>query len=143
MDLSTHLTLDEFCDSNYAKTHGIDNRLPDELLEVAKYTATKLFEPIRSLLGDKPIPITSGYRCPELNKAVGGQPSSQHMKAQALDLVPTHISVRDAFEMIKSSSVVFDQMIVEHNKAGSVWLHVSLANPGDNRRQCIPYLMKK
>ena len=84
--LSNHLSLEEFQHSDTAIAKKIDNTLPDALLETAKYTANNLFEPIRALL-NIPIVISSGYRCEELNTAVRGVPTSQHVKAEALDLL--------------------------------------------------------
>lgn len=64
--------------SNKAKTHKIDNSIPDSLIENAKELLNGL-QIIRDALG-KPIKITSGYRCPELNKLVKGVSNSSHLK---------------------------------------------------------------
>ena len=142
MNLSDHLTLEDFTHSNTAKAKGIDNTLPEELLETAKYTAQNLFEPIRELLGGVPLRVNSGYRCPELNTAVRGVPTSQHTKAQALDLFPQNMTVAEAFEKIKTSNLVWDQLIAEHTSAGVYWIHASIVD-GTNRQQVIPNLLKK
>ncbi len=139
--LSEHLTLEEFVSSNTATREDINNSLPDELLETAKYTAQNLFEPIRKLLGDIPLHIDSGYRCEALNKAVRGVPTSQHVKAEALDMVPSNMTVKEAFEKIKNSDLTWDQLICEHDSAGHIWVHASIVN-GKNRQQVIPNLLK-
>ena len=139
--LSEHLSLEDFIKSDTATRDKIDNSMPDSLLETAKYTAEHLFEPVRALLGGNPIPISSGYRCEKLNIAVRGVSTSQHTKAQALDMVPKGISVPDAFEKVKNSNLVWDQLICEHDGAGHIWLHMSIVN-GPNRRDIIPNLLK-
>lgn len=142
-ELSKHLSISEFIHSDTAISKKIDNSLPDDLLKNAKYTAENLFEPIRELLGNKPIEITSGFRCSELNVAVRGVPTSQHCKAQAIDFQPpTGTSIQDAFEKIRNSNLVWDQLICEHDKAGHLWIHASITN-GTNRQQVIENLLKK
>lgn len=144
MQLSRHLDLDEFIHSDTANEHKIDNTLPKELLPNAVFTANFLFEPIRSLLGDHPITIDSGYRCKELNELVRGVPSSQHCLGQAFDFIPSNMSLEEAFKKIEHSNMTFDQLIMEHSKAsGARWIHVSIRSDGKNRHQIIPYLEKK
>ena len=139
-NLSTHLTLEEFIHSDTAIANHIDNTLPDNLLETAKYTAENLFEPIRELLGD-PIKINSGYRCEKLNVAVRGVDTSQHVKAEALDMLPT-MNIQDAFHKIVQSSLIWDQLILEHDSGGHTWIHASIKK-GANRQQVIASLLKK
>lgn len=55
-----------------------------------------LAEKIRVLLGDCPMVVTSGFRCPDHNAAVGGEPDSHHMKGMAMDFYPNGISLREA-----------------------------------------------
>ena len=138
--LSEHLTLEEFINSETATRHNIDNTLPEELLNTAKYTALNLFEPIRALMG-APIKVSSGYRCEALNVAVRGVPTSQHVKAEAIDMLPTNMTVREMFEKIKGSDQVFDQLICEHDSSGHIWVHASIVD-GTNRQQVIPNLLK-
>jgi zinc D-Ala-D-Ala carboxypeptidase len=142
MNLSEHLSLDEFTHSDTANAKGIDNSLPDELLETAKYTANNLFEPIRELLGGVSIKINSGFRCVELNTAVRGVATSQHVKAQAIDMFPRNMTVQDAFEEIRNSNLVWDQLILEHDSRGTIWIHASIVD-GKNRQQVIPSLLKQ
>ena len=141
-ELSEHLSLSEFINSDTANRLGIDNSLPDDLLEAAKFTAVNLFEPIRELLGGVSIEINSGFRCKILNVAVRGVKTSQHVTAQALDMVPTNMKIQDAFDKIKNSNLTFDQLILEHDSNGNIWIHASIVN-GKNRQQIIPNLLKK
>lgn len=89
INLSPHFTLDEFCASDTAQRLGIDNDLPLELVEAAKNTAIML-ESIRlhlSSIKGHPVAInvTSGYRCPELNRRIGSSPGSDHVRMAAID----------------------------------------------------------
>ena len=139
--LSEHLTLEEFQHSDTAIAKNIDNTLPNNLVGTAAYTAVNLFEPIRALLG-VPIVISSGYRCEALNVAVRGVPTSQHVKAEALDMLPQGITLLEAFEKIENSNLTWDQLICEHDSVGHMWIHASIIN-GNNRRDVIPNLLKK
>ena len=141
MQLSRHLSLEEFEHSDYANTYGIANYLPPELLGVATYTATHLFEAIRSILGDKPIKITSGFRNKELNKAIRGVDTSQHCLGEALDMIP-EMDVNEAFnKLINDKNLVYDQLIREHDASGHTWIHASI-KAGKNRQQIIGNLLK-
>lgn len=134
--LSPHLSLAEFEASDAAKRHGIPNKVPDYLLPSAFLLATEVFEPIRELLGDRPIKISSGYRCSALNRQVGGVSSSQHVKAEALDFLPSAMSVKVAYNMIKDSTIPYDQLILEQSDK-VIWIHVSYdaSKPRDKQRR--------
>ena len=84
MQLSEHFTLAEFIVSETARARGISNHPSPEMLERLKRTAAQM-EKIRTILGGKPIVVTSGYRGPELNAAVGGVNNSHHAQAYAVD----------------------------------------------------------
>lgn len=135
-----YFKLSEFINSATANRLGIDNipsfEVVDNLNRLADY-----LDGIRAKFG-KPILISSGYRCPMLNKAVGGVVNSQHLKGLAADLVCS--------DMEKLLSVIretkgFDQVITEHNKGSkSYWIHVSVAPVfGKPRNQVIINLEKK
>lgn len=79
-----YFTIREFERSSTADKYHIMNNVPDDLMDNALFTLSRL-DQIREAYG-KPIIITSGYRCPELNKIVGGKKNSQHLRAQAADL---------------------------------------------------------
>ena len=135
-----YFKLSEFINSSTANRLGIDNipsfEVVDNLNRLADY-----LDGIRAKFG-KPILISSGYRCPMLNKAVGGAVNSQHLKGLAADLVCS--------DMEKLLSIIretkgFDQVITEHNKGSkSYWIHVSVAPVfGKPRNQVIINLEKK
>jgi hypothetical protein len=144
-NITMHFTLDELCASQTAKARGIQNKpgVP-EIINLV-YLAAYVLEPLREATGE-PIKIGSGYRCPALNRAVGGVANSQHMKGQAADLCIDGDLKKGKrwFEWIKTHCQ-FDQLIWEHNAKGSYWVHVSYVHPpfGRNRRQVIDNLLKR
>lgn len=118
-----YFTLKELLASDTAKAKGIDNTPTWGIVQNLNGLAVNLLDPIRELYG-KPIYINSGYRCPALNKAVGGVPTSEHMKGMAAD-IDTRKGVAEnlrLFELIKNSGLKFTQLIDE--KHGQ-WVHVS------------------
>jgi hypothetical protein len=80
--LSPHFTLGEYAVS--ASHPHLVEPVPSRYLTVVREHATTIMEPIRNHVG-RPVTILSGYRCPALNRAVGGSPSSQHVVAEAAD----------------------------------------------------------
>jgi hypothetical protein len=134
MQLSKNLSLGEVTKSNTATRRGIDNN-PNELqLKALKDIATAIFQPIRDHFG-KPIYVSSGFRSPALNKAIGGSSKSQHCSGEALDLDmdgrdgPTN---REIFDFIRKN-LFFDQLIWEFgDDYNPNWVHVSYSE-GNNR----------
>jgi hypothetical protein len=146
MRVSKYFTLEEFTASQYAERHNIVNK-PDEVaIENIKKLSIQLLDSIRSYIG-KPIFITSGYRCKELNSAIGGAKNSQHMKGQAADIVCPAIGNLQLFvkimELWHSNMIEFDQLIWEFGtKTYPAWIHISY-NEGDNRNDIIRALRFK
>lgn len=135
-----YFRLSEFINSATAKRLGIDNTPTFEIVDNLNRLADYL-DNIRVKFG-KPILVSSGYRCPLLNQAVGGAVNSQHLKGLAADLV--------CADMEKLLSIIretkgFDQLITEHNKGSKTyWIHVSVAPVfGKPRNQVIINLEKK
>lgn len=93
-----------------------------------------VLDPARERYG-KPIYVISGYRCPALNKAVGGSANSQHTKGEAADIhggIPE--ATRRIYEVIKAANLPFDQMILEKGTPHRPqWLHVSFTRRRSNR----------
>ncbi len=126
MNLSKNFTVEEFVSSQVAARMGIPNGPPLEVVAAMKATAAGL-EKIRTLLGDKPVIISSGYRSAALNSAVHGSPSSQHVKGEAVDFTcPAYGSPNQIVRAIVSSGIAYDQVIAEYvtSKTGG-WVHVS------------------
>lgn len=129
MDLSTHFSLSEFVTSQTAERLGIDNTPPQSVMRAILRTATGL-EGVRTLLG-APIIISSGYRSPALNKAIGGAANSQHVKGEAADFIcPGFGSPLKICKAIVASGIKFDQLIHEGK-----WVHISFADT--NRREVL------
>ena len=119
MQLSLHFALTEFVNSATADEHGIDNTPSDEIIEHLTTTAHGL-ELVRSLLG-YPLHINSGYRCPDLNKAVKGAWNSAHLTGFAADITCAEFGTPlQIVEAVVKSGIKFDQCIMEGN-----WVHIS------------------
>lgn len=140
-----HFTMEELYASATATAKGINNKPSVQQMINLVYLTAYVLEPLRVAMGE-PIKIGSGFRCQQLNKAVGGVYNSQHMKGQAADLcIDGDIQKgRKWFNYIKNH-LPFDQLIWEHNSKGTYWVHVSFVFPdfGKNRHKVIDDLLKK
>jgi hypothetical protein len=136
MQLSKHLSLAEVTRSETAKRKGVSNMPTPEHLENFKLLAEKVFEPIREHF-KVPIHISSGYRSKELNKAIGGSLSSQHLLGQAIDIdmdgSSSGVTNKQVFDFI-IKNLDFDQAINEFNYS---WVHVSYNSKGKQRKQVL------
>ncbi len=135
MQLTEHFTLAEFVRSETAENKHIDNTPSQEVVDNLRALCRNVLEPARVAFG-APIYITSGYRCPALNKAVGGKHTSQHLRGEAADLQVRGVkNLRKLYNAILDHGV-FDQLLFETNKSGAKWIHVSYTQYA-NRRQAI------
>lgn len=135
MYLSPHLELEEVCHSDTALRKGIDNNPPKELYSVLRQTANKIFEPAREHF-NRPIIVSSGYRSPLLNKTIGGEPTSQHMKGEALDMVATAPFTNIDLFLFLLNNIEFDQLIAEDYLNGQPkWIHCSYTSAKPNRKE--------
>jgi zinc D-Ala-D-Ala carboxypeptidase len=82
MNLSANFTLKELTKSETATRLDIDNTPNDEQIESLRLLCENILQPVRDHFG-KPVKITSGFRCPAVNKATGGSATSDHCKGQA------------------------------------------------------------
>lgn len=123
MKLTNNFTLAELTHSDTAKVRSIDNALPPYLMRNISALAKRL-QMIRDALG-VPITISSGYRCPELNKAVGGSKSSQHQLGLAADIHAKGYTAQELFKFIAGSNFGFDQLILER-VGDKEWVHISV-----------------
>ena len=136
--ISKHISYKEGVRSNTATRRGIDNTPNNEQLDCMEKIAEEVFEPLRAYVGG-PIKINSFFRCPELNKAIGGSSKSQHCKGQAMDIDDTYGKMTNAemYHWIKEH-LDFDQMIWEFgNDDNPDWVHISYVSPEDNRNRCL------
>lgn len=76
---------------------------------------------------NSPMIITSGYRSEELNKIIGGSKTSQHIKFEAIDFIPTKISAKEAFDKLSKSKLQFGQLILEKRGLGHI-VHISIGS---------------
>ena len=145
VQITKHFTLEELCASATAKARGIQNKPSAQQIIALVYLTCYVLEPLREAMNE-PIPISSGFRCEQLNRAVGGVYNSQHTKGQAADLCIGGDLERGKkwFNYIKNN-LKFDQLIWEHSRSGTYWVHVSFIHPdfGRNRRQVIDNLLKR
>jgi zinc D-Ala-D-Ala carboxypeptidase len=134
VQVTPHFSWYEVQYSTTAKAKGIDNTVPPALLANVKITAAYM-ERVRALLG-APIRVTSWYRCPAVNKAIGGARNSAHMSGLAVDFKPTNMSLADAFHLIRKSDIPFDQIILERTRDGAAWVHIGFTR-GTPRREAL------
>jgi len=124
MNLSSHFTLDEFTTSQTAARLGLDNTPPPEVMPALLKTAQGM-EAVCVRLGGAPISVSSGYRSPAVNKAVGGSANSQHTKGEAVDFIcPRFGSPADVAAALRGSGIEYDQLILEFGR----WVHISFSD---------------
>lgn len=129
MKLTEHFTLEEFTDSQTATRRGIDNSAPPPVVNNLRRVA-ELLEQVRALVG-KPLVVSSGYRSPALNVAIGGARSSAHLTGLAADINAVGMRARELAVAIRDSGLPFDQLIHE-----GTWVHIGL-NSGQPRREVL------
>lgn len=137
MNLSPHFTLEEACKSQRAERMGISNSPDADTLERMIAVAENVLEPVRAHFG-KPVIINSFYRSPEVNKAIGSKPGSQHVKGEAVDFEIPGIDNAAVARWVRDN-LTFDQCILEFYKPGipdSGWVHVSYKAEGC-RKECL------
>lgn len=130
--MAKFFTIQELTKSTTAQQKGIKNIPSKEQEQNLIALIENILDPLREAYGG-PIIVTSGYRCPALNKAVGGAKNSQHMTGQAADIrtvKDTRAENKKLFDLIQKLKLPFDQLIDEHNLD---WVHVSYSNR--NRRE--------
>lgn len=133
MKVTRNFYQSEFIFSQTAIRKGIDNSLPTEL-KPNMISMARWLQVFRDRLSDKygrdmPIIITSGYRCPKLNRKVGGSRTSAHKRMLAVDIQVPGLTVgqlqRDVIELMQDCP--YDQCIDEFGR----WLHLGLAEDGE------------
>lgn len=122
--------ISELIHSDTAVAYKINNMPDINSLDCMLDLICDCLQPIRDKL-KKPMIITSGYRCPALNRAVGGVTSSQHTKGQAVDFHVNGMTIKEVIDFVIKSGVPFDQLLKENG-----WVHISYIK-GNNRRQVL------
>ena len=115
--LTAHFALEELACTQH---RDIDNTPPPEVVATLRGTAARM-EAVRRLLGDRVITVSSGYRCPALNRAVGGARTSAHLTGLAVDFnCYGYGRPQEVCRAIARSDLAFDQLIEEGG-----WVHLS------------------
>ena len=133
--LSPHFTLGEFTRSKYPEVYNIPSHVAIENLK----RLCGWLEVLRDRVG-QPIVINSGYRSPQLNKKVGGAPTSNHLTGCAADIRTSGMEQAIEYAAIliayaKESAQDYDELLIEKNRYGAVWVHFAVRPPGKNRHK--------
>jgi zinc D-Ala-D-Ala carboxypeptidase len=138
MKLSPNFTLEEMLESQTARRKGISEQFTPspEVINSLRALCKNILQPLRDAIGG-PIKVSSGYRTPRLNRAIGGAKNSQHMVGEAADIQGLNgLTNKQLFNKIKQLNLPFDQLIWEFgNDQNPAWVHVSFGPR--NRRQVI------
>lgn len=152
-----HFTIEELTRSDTARKNGIDNTPSADHEAHLEEMVNNLIDPLRDKwavycanekLGTPQLRVSSGYRSPKLNAAVGGSNTSAHSIGYALDLVPMNGKLKEfkkfCYEFLQGR--MFDQMISEDEDANNipVWIHIGYKNAsGQQRRQFLSMVSGK
>ena len=135
MQLSDHFTLSELTKSSTAERLGIANEPGSTEVENLIMVCDQILEPVRNHY-DIPFTPSSGFRCLELNRAIGSSGNSQHVKGEAVDFEVPGIANKDVALWVMENCE-FDQLILEFYKEGipdSGWVHCSYTIDKENRK---------
>lgn len=128
--ISENFSYREFERSETAARKGIINIINTvQVRDSIKALVDKVLQPLRTAWG-KPLVINSGYRCPELNREVGGVPTSQHIKGEAAD-----VACDDPYalaRLVRDLALPYDQMILY-----PTFVHFSHRLEGEQRGQIL------
>lgn len=134
--LSDNFKLHEALRSATATKRGINNAPNAQQLVYIALAASLICEPLRELLGGKPLRASSWFRCLVLNRAVGGSSTSAHMDGRAVDIPPQNgFSAKQIFDAVRASAIAFDKIIWERDKRGREWVHIQIARIGQAPRR--------
>jgi len=126
--LAPNFVLREVVRSNTAERKGIRNIPTQQNLFYASALATLVGQPLRDHVNNS-VSVTSWYRCPELNAAVGGSKTSAHMTGGAFDIRINGMTPAEIIQVIKKLSLPFDQVIDEgftRNDKWISWVHIAI-----------------
>tara|TARA_R100001594_G_scaffold11802_1_gene26427 strand:+ start:1006 stop:1503 length:498 start_codon:yes stop_codon:yes gene_type:complete len=144
MRISKNFTLHELTRSNVGTRLGLNNEPTKDGVHKLTVMVNSLIQPIRDKLG--PIRITSAYRSPEINMAIGGSPNSQHCRYEAIDCQYVYKNKMDnikIYNTLRELNLDFDQCILEFGDATETsdpnypsWIHLSY-KICDNRQEVL------
>jgi zinc D-Ala-D-Ala carboxypeptidase len=135
--LSANFTLGEFLTSQTAARDGIANVPTQQDVDNLQQLCQQVLEPVRALLGNRPIFISSGYRSAALNAKVGGAQGSDHLFGRASDFTcPGFGSVREVWTHLRGAQdLPFHQLIREFDQDDHGWVHISWRPPAQSQHQ--------
>lgn len=123
MRLSKNFTLDEMLVSQTAARHGIDNTPNEQQIQNLRELCKGVLQPLRDEV-KKPIFVSSGFRCWELNTLIGGSKTSAHVSGNAADFVVVGMTPYDTCQLIEEMDLPYDQVIHEFSR----WVHLGVAD---------------
>ena len=143
-NISKNISYQEATRSDTAVRYGISNSPDATQLAAMKYTAERVFEPLRAQINE-PVRVSSFFRAPRVNALIPGSSStSQHLKGEAIDIcrfAGSKYTNADLFWFIRDY-LDFDQLIWEHGtETEPEWVHVSLKKSGNRREVLQAYRM--
>ncbi len=122
-----------FSFSEFKKTStGLPNSIPDDKKAWIVALVQEILQPLRNRIGI--INITSGYRSPDVNTRIGGSPTSQHMKGQAVDFYPGDMTLISVYTLLFNSSYPISQCILYSPEEGN-FIHVAIDPKRPAKRQ--------
>ena len=157
INLSEHFMLGEVTKSRHAENYNIPSHVAIEnlkrvceWLEELRFTYNTLYclkpgEDYETSENVEPIVINSGYRSPELNKKVGGSPTSNHLTGCAVDIrcVGVEQAIRYAAILLDAADdrqEDFDELLIERNRKGRYWVHFAVRPPKEGNRRKVFFL---
>ena len=133
-NLSEHFVLGKFTRSKYPEVYNVPSH--EAIINMKRLCVW--LEVLRNK-GGHPIVINSGYRSPQLNRKVGGAPTSNHLTGCAVDIRTSGFEQAIEYTAIliayaTESNQEFDELLIEKNRYGAIWVHFAV-RPKENRRK--------
>ena len=129
---ASNFTYGEMIHSDTAIKNNIDNIPNDNQWENLENLAINILQPLRNQFGA--IKLHCAYRSPEVNKKVGGSPTSNHILGQAADLTPSNSSIK-LIDMVVwiHNNVPYHELIAEYFDLPTAWIHVAYDKNNNNK----------
>ena len=126
VQLSKHFSLRELV---VTSSRTIDNRPTQEIVDRLQVLCEQFLEPVRNQFGA--IRVNSGYRCPELNKSIGGSLNSSHMFGCAADIFPLvkGVGIKDIILWVRDKSGLWFDQIIDEASSTAIWCHIGMPVP--------------
>lgn len=134
--LGKYFTLGEMLKTSHAELQqtNIDKCTP-AIRDNLRRLVINILDPLREKVS-QPLIVSSGFRCPALNKAVKGSATSQHMLGEAADIQGSNLTNAELFALVQKLNLPYDQLIWEYGtKENPDWVHISFSKR--NRKQIL------